>query len=75
MEMIKVGSMVEKTKTFLKEVNVEFKKVVWPDKKFIFSATVIVLVIVFASAFYATMVDFGFEKLFQFLSLFFRGGI
>ncbi len=75
MEMIKVAGIVEKMKTFLKEVGVEFKKVIWPDKKFIFSATVIVLTIVFASAFYVMLVDFGFEKLFQFVSVFFKGSI
>ncbi len=75
MEMIKVGGIVEKTKTFLKEVSIEFKKVVWPDKKFVFSATVIVLVIVLASAFYAMLIDFGFERLFKFMSAFFKGGI
>jgi preprotein translocase subunit SecE len=75
MEMIKVGGIVEKTKTFLKEVSIEFKKVVWPDKKFVFSATVIVLVIVLASAFYAMLIDFGFERLFRFMSMFFKGGV
>ncbi len=75
MEMIKAAGIVEKTRTFLKEVLIEFKKVVWPDKRFVFSATVIVLVIVLASAFYAMLIDFGFEKLFQFASLFFKGGI
>ncbi|MFA5104128.1 MAG: preprotein translocase subunit SecE [Candidatus Margulisiibacteriota bacterium] len=75
MEMVKVAGIIEKTKAFLKEVGIEFKKVVWPDKKFVFSATVIVLVIVLASAFYAAAIDFGFEKLFQFLSLLFRGGV
>jgi preprotein translocase subunit SecE len=75
MEMIKAGSIVEKTKTFLKEVSIEFKKVVWPDKKFVFSATVIVLVIVLASAFYAMLIDFGFERLFRFMSMFFKGGV
>jgi len=75
MEMIKVGGMVEKTKAFLKEVGIEFKKVIWPDKQFVFSATVIILVIVLASAFYVAVVDFGFEKIFQFVSLFFKGAI
>ena len=75
MEMIKVGGMIEKTKTFLKEVGIEFKKVVWPDRKFVFSATMIILVIVFASAFYVAVIDFGFEKIFQFVSLFFKGAI
>ncbi len=75
MQMVKAGDAVGKIRTFLKEVSVEFKKVVWPDKKFIFSATIIVLVIVFASAFYVMLIDLGFEKLFKFMSLLFKGSV
>ena len=76
MEIKKSGlEIVAKTKTFLKEVAHEFKKVVWPDKKFVIAATIIVLVIVLASAGYVMMVDWGLAKFFEFLTAIFRSGV
>ena len=76
MEIKKSGSeLLKKTATFLKEVEIEFKKVVWPDRKFVFAATVIVLVIVLSSAAYVMAVDWGLAKVFDFLTAIFRSGV
>jgi len=54
----------------LNEVEIEFRKVIWPDKKFIFSATAIVLGIVIFSALYVMFVDWIISHFFSFLSKF-----
>lgn len=44
--MKKLGQLLEKIKTFLKEVYVEMQKVTWPNRNEIVSYTVVVLVTV-----------------------------
>ncbi len=44
--MKKLGQLLEKMKTFLKEVYVEMQKVTWPSRNEIMSYTVVVLVTV-----------------------------
>ncbi len=44
--MKKLGQLLEKIKTFLKEVYVEMQKVTWPSRNEIMSYTVVVLVTV-----------------------------
>ena len=57
---------IEKLKNFLKETQMEAKKVVWPDRKYVITATIIVLVIVFMVVFYVMFVDYFFAKFFAF---------
>ena len=76
MEIKKSGAeSLNKTRTFLKEVGIEFKKVVWPDRRFVVAATIIVLVIVISSAAYVMVVDWGLAKIFEFLTAIFRSGV
>ena len=60
---------MQKVKDFFNEVVVELKKVTWPDKKQVTTSTVVVLLLVFLTALYLSVVDFGFGKL---VSLIFR---
>ena len=76
MELIKeTGNWVNKLKNYFKETEIESRKVIWPEKKYVFVATVIVLVIVFLSSIYVLLIDYGFVKLFDFLTLIFKSRI
>lgn len=71
-ELIKKGSQtIAVVRKFLKETEVESKKVIWPDRKYVAAATVIVLVIVIVSAVYVMVIDLGFTEMFKFLHLMF----
>jgi len=57
-------------KQFLREVKVELKKVTWPSRKETISATTVVLIVTFITAFYLGLVDIILTKLVKlFLSL------
>ena len=58
----------EKTVNYLKEINSESKKVVWPGKNYVVAATIIVLVIVLLVALFVMFVDFSFSKMFGYIS-------
>jgi preprotein translocase subunit SecE len=58
----------EKTVNYLKEINSESKKVVWPGKNYVVAATIIVLVIVLLVAMFVMFVDFSFSKMFGYIS-------
>lgn len=49
---------------FLKETRAETKKVVWPDRRYVAVATIIILVLVSITGVYVMTVDFVFTKLF-----------
>ena len=53
--------------SFLDETRQEIRKVSWPTRKYVSSATVIILVIVFVVSFVVSLLDVGFEKLIQLL--------
>ncbi|MBW2039141.1 MAG: preprotein translocase subunit SecE [Deltaproteobacteria bacterium] len=48
---------------FLKEVKFELKRVTWPSRKEMMAGTVVVLIIVFITAFFLGIVDLGLSKL------------
>lgn len=76
MELKKEGfSLINKISNYLKETEIEGKKVVWPDRKYVGAATLIVLVIVILSVLYVMALDFGFAKIFEFLTYTFKAGI
>lgn len=52
---------------YLRETRGELKKVVWPDRRYITVATVIILILVFLTAGYVMFVDFLFTKIFAVL--------
>ncbi|MEK7376197.1 MAG: preprotein translocase subunit SecE [Candidatus Margulisiibacteriota bacterium] len=60
-------SIFDAIKKYLKETEVEARKVVWPGRKYVTAATVIILIIVVLSAVFITAVDFSFAKIFKFL--------
>ncbi|MFC1540497.1 preprotein translocase subunit SecE [Candidatus Margulisiibacteriota bacterium] len=49
---------------FIKETRAETKKVVWPDRRYVVVATMIILVLVVITGIYVMMVDFAFTKVF-----------
>ena len=61
-------SIFDAIKKYLKETEVEAKKVIWPDRKYVTAATVIILIIVILSAVFITVVDFSFVRIFKFLT-------
>lgn len=49
---------------FIKETRAETKKVIWPDRRYVMVATVIILIICFVVGIYVTFVDFALAKTF-----------
>jgi preprotein translocase subunit SecE len=49
--------MLEKTKSFFREVSMELKKVSWPTRQQTISATLVVIVMTFIVAFFLGIVD------------------
>ncbi|MFH1576611.1 MAG: preprotein translocase subunit SecE [Candidatus Margulisiibacteriota bacterium] len=59
----KFGQVVK----YFKETRAETKKVVWPDRRYVAVATVIILVLVVITGLYVMAVDFTFSKIFGLL--------
>jgi len=59
--------MKEKILNYLKETQAELKKVVWPDRRYIISATLIILILVIVTAFFVMFVDYAFAGIFKVL--------
>lgn len=66
--------LIKKISTFLKETETEAKKVVWPDRRYVAVATVIILIIVFLCAGYVLFLDWGFAEIFKALNMMFKPG-
>lgn len=62
-----VKNMFEKLVKFIKETQAETKKVVWPERRYVAVATLIILILVFITGVYVMLVDYGFTKIFGFL--------
>ena len=58
-----MGEKLRRLIQFLKEVKVETRKVTWPSRKDTLAGTVVVLLIVFITAFYLGIVDFILSQL------------
>lgn len=52
---------------FLQETLTEMRKVTWPDRKYVTTATIIVLVLVVITALFLMFVDYGLTKIFGIL--------
>jgi preprotein translocase subunit SecE len=59
--------MKEKLQSYLKETVAEMKKVVWPDRRYVTTATIIILILVVLTALFVMLVDFGFAEVFKVL--------
>jgi preprotein translocase subunit SecE len=53
---------------YIKETRAEVKKVVWPERQYVASATVVILLIVVLLAAFVTILDWGLAKIFLFIS-------
>ena len=60
--------IVDKIKKFLLETTVEGKKVIWPERKFVVTATIVILIIVMLVAMFVMTVDFGLAEIFKVLT-------
>ena len=54
--------MFENVVQFLKEVQIELKKVVWPTRKDTIASTTVVLILVIIIAIYLGLVDLGLSR-------------
>ncbi|MFH1347735.1 MAG: preprotein translocase subunit SecE [Candidatus Margulisiibacteriota bacterium] len=52
---------------YFKETKAETKKVVWPDRRYVAVATMIILVLVVITGLYVMAIDLTFSKIFGFL--------
>jgi preprotein translocase subunit SecE len=59
----KLGQLVQ----YFKETKAETRKVVWPDRRYITTATIIILILVVLSGVYVMTVDFVLTKIFGLL--------
>jgi preprotein translocase subunit SecE len=57
--------MKDKILGYIKETLAEMKKVVWPDRRYVMVATVIILIIVIATSLFVMFVDYGLAALFK----------
>ena len=55
--------MFKRTRTFLREVRVELKKVTWPSRQDTISSTGVVIVVVFMISFYLGIIDIALSKM------------
>ena len=55
--------MFQKIVQFLKEVQLELKKVVWPTRKDTLASTSVVLIIVIIIAFFLGLIDLGLTRI------------
>ena len=53
---------------YLKETRAEFKKVSWPERKYVTSATLIILLVVFVIAVITNTIDWGLAKAMLYLT-------
>ena len=61
--MEKIKLMISKIKRFLREANVELKKVTWPTPKEALASTSVVIVVVIIISLFLGVVDLGLTKI------------
>jgi preprotein translocase subunit SecE len=61
--MDKVNIIVQKVKAFLKEAQIELKKVTWPTPKQTAASTAVVIIVVVIISLFLALVDFGLAKI------------
>jgi preprotein translocase subunit SecE len=59
--------MIKDTIKYLRQVQVEFSKVVWPSWAEFVGSTIIVLILVVLFTIYLGALDFGFSKLMRYI--------
>jgi len=68
-----VSNLITNVRKFLAETRAEFVKVIWPDRKYVTAATIIILVIVIAMSLFVMVADFSFSKIIDSLIKMFSG--
>ncbi len=63
---MKFKEIKEKIIGYIKEINAESKKVVWPGRNYVTAATIIVVIISFLVAGFVMLIDYGFAKFFAY---------
>lgn len=63
----KIKGIAGKIVKFVNETQVETKKVIWPDRRYVIVATMLTLLIVIVLAVFLMGVDFAYTRLFQLL--------
>ncbi|MBU0686694.1 MAG: preprotein translocase subunit SecE [Candidatus Margulisbacteria bacterium] len=61
-KVVKAGSKIGR---FFKETRAEVKKVVWPDRRYVMVATIVILAIVILVSVFVMFVDWGFSNIFK----------
>jgi preprotein translocase subunit SecE len=61
------GKVFDKTKTFLREVRIELKKVVFPSREEVIGSTKVVLVLILITAVFLGMIDMLLSKIIDFV--------
>ncbi len=62
-----VTGIFGKIRLFLKETRAEMRKVVWPQKRYVITATFVVLIIVILLGGFVMLIDTAFSKFFVYL--------
>jgi preprotein translocase subunit SecE len=57
--------MKDKILGYIKETLAEMKKVVWPDRRYVMVATIVILVIVIATSLFLMIIDYGLAAFFK----------
>jgi|GEM_PF-1663109 len=65
--LYKMKEKLNKVVKFFKETRAETKKVVWPERRYVAVATLIILVLVLMTGAYIMGIDFIFSRIFGFL--------
>ncbi|MBN1382199.1 MAG: preprotein translocase subunit SecE [Deltaproteobacteria bacterium] len=61
--MDKIKLIIQKSKDFLKEAQIELKKVTWPTPKQTVTSTGVVIVVVIVISLFLGLVDYGLAKI------------
>ena len=60
-------NIIEKIRQFLREVQIELRKVVWPTRKETVASTSVVIVLVFLVSIYLGLVDIALSRLIKYI--------
>ncbi|OGC08218.1 preprotein translocase subunit SecE [candidate division WOR-1 bacterium RIFOXYD2_FULL_36_8] len=64
----KKKNVVDVVKSYIKETQAEAKKVSWPSRQYVFTATLIIIVMVLVLSFVLSFLDYGLTNAILFLT-------
>jgi len=62
-----ISNAFAKLRLFLKETRAEMRKVVWPQRRYVITATLVVLFIVMLLGAFVMLIDAAFSRFFMYL--------